>query len=104
MTKRRAPTGAGKSASFVKARNDRSAIGDIADLNDGHVASRDPKSGRTHPWSPRKLSRPEIELLRDLAEEFCFWPAITDSEDIERRRRHNEATDFWLASSRRFDH
>lgn len=54
------------------------------------MASRDTKSGRTHPSSRRKLSRSEIELLRELAEEFGFWPTTTDLEDIERHRRHSE--------------
>ena len=41
---------------------------------------------------------------RELAEQFGYWPATMDPEDIERHRRHNEAADYWLARSRRFDH
>lgn len=31
--------------------------------------------------------------LRELAEELGFWPATTNPEDIERRRRLNKALD-----------
>ncbi|HME50301.1 hypothetical protein [Mycobacterium sp.] len=46
----------------------------------------------------------DMALLRELADEFGFWPATTDEADIERHREHNNNADFWLARSHRFDH
>jgi hypothetical protein len=70
------------------------------------MASSDPKSGRTHPPSHRKLSRSDIELLRNLAEEFGFWPATTNPEDIERHRRHTKEhmREQWIAHHREQGH
>lgn len=73
---------------------------DTADTNDGHVASKDPTSGRTHPFSRRNLSRSEIEVLRDLAEEFGYWPATTDDEHIAQLREQNARYERVAASQR----
>ncbi|MCB0931671.1 MAG: hypothetical protein KDB71_07210 [Mycobacterium sp.] len=40
-----------------------------------------------------KTSSLDIELLRQLAAEFGYWPATTHPEDIERHRRLNAALD-----------
>jgi len=46
----------------------------------------------------------EMARLRELADEFGYWPASTDEADIERHRQLNASADFWLARSHRFDH
>ena len=46
----------------------------------------------------------DMALLRELADEFGYWPATTNAADIERHREHNKNAVFWLARSRRFDH
>ena len=40
----------------------------------------------------------------ELAKELGYFPATLNPEDIERHRRLNKATDYWLARSHRFDH
>jgi hypothetical protein len=69
---------------------------DTADPNDDLVASRDQKRGRTHPSSRRTLSRSEIELLRDFTEEFGFYPASVEPEDVERTRAELAEHDRWV--------
>ncbi len=46
----------------------------------------------------------DMALLRELADEFGYWPATTDEADIEYHRQHNKNADDWLARSHRFDH
>ncbi|HET9565195.1 MAG TPA: hypothetical protein VFP27_11995 [Mycobacterium sp.] len=43
-------------------------------------------SGRTSPPL-------DMALLRELADEFGYWPATTDEADIDRHRRLNAALD-----------
>jgi hypothetical protein len=46
----------------------------------------------------------DMARLRELADEFGYWPATTDEADIERHRQHNKNADYWLARGHRFDH
>ena len=46
----------------------------------------------------------DMARLRELADEFGYWPATTDEADIECHRHLNAAADYWLARRHRFDH
>ena len=46
----------------------------------------------------------DMAKLRELADEFGYWPATTDEADIERHRQHNKNAEHWLARSHRFGH